>query len=63
MANENPCIDICIFDGQTGWCLGCGQTREEARDWRKMKPYNQKQLLNDLPRRLKKLTDQGKLPL
>ena len=37
---KSPCIDICKFTGPNGWCLGCARTRDEARKWRKLKPYD-----------------------
>ena len=37
---KSPCIDICKFIGPNGWCLGCARTREEARKWKKLKPYD-----------------------
>ena len=37
---KSPCIDICKFIGPNGWCLGCARTRDEARKWKKLKPYD-----------------------
>ncbi|MGG5808865.1 DUF1289 domain-containing protein [Falsiroseomonas sp. CW058] len=34
----NPCIDICRYDDERGWCLGCGMTRHEKKLWKKEKP-------------------------
>ncbi|WP_083464465.1 DUF1289 domain-containing protein, partial [Phaeobacter sp. 11ANDIMAR09] len=36
---KSPCVDVCEFTGPSGWCLGCGRTREECARWKKMKPY------------------------
>ena len=33
----SPCIDVCRFDEETGWCLGCGMTRKDKRVWKKDK--------------------------
>jgi predicted Fe-S protein YdhL (DUF1289 family) len=30
---ESPCVDICVMDGATGWCLGCGRTIDEIASW------------------------------
>ena len=32
---KSPCIDVCKFSGQNGWCIGCGRTREECQKWKK----------------------------
>jgi len=60
MAVKSPCIDICLFDGKTGWCEGCGRTRQETRDWRKLSPYHRKEAERVLPARLKTLTTRQK---
>jgi uncharacterized protein len=54
-ATPSPCIDICRFDGASGWCVGCGRTLEEARRWRKLTPFVKKRALDELPRRLRRL--------
>ncbi|MEC8844368.1 MAG: DUF1289 domain-containing protein, partial [SAR324 cluster bacterium] len=46
--NYSPCINVCEFTGQGDWCLGCGRTRQEARQWKTMKPYARKNLLKEL---------------
>ncbi len=33
----SPCIDICRYEEETGWCLGCGMTKGEKRMWKKEK--------------------------
>ena len=25
----SPCIDVCRFDEETGWCFGCGMARKD----------------------------------
>jgi predicted Fe-S protein YdhL (DUF1289 family) len=52
---DNPCISVCEFDGRTGWCLGCGRTIPEIREWRKLTPYRRTTLLRELPRRVKQV--------
>jgi predicted Fe-S protein YdhL (DUF1289 family) len=49
---DNPCISLCEFDGRTGWCLGCGRTIPEIREWRKLTLYRRTALLRELPRRV-----------
>ena len=55
MKKDNPCISVCQFDGRTGWCLGCGRTIPEIREWRKLTPYRRTALLRELPRRVKQV--------
>ncbi len=52
---KSPCIDVCEFTGPSGWCLGCGRTREECVRWKKMKPYEAKIIEKDLSRRMVKM--------
>ncbi|MCH7862533.1 MULTISPECIES: DUF1289 domain-containing protein [Sphingomonas] len=54
---KTPCVDICAFDGRTGWCRACGRTKEECRAWKKAQPHQQRKIAADLPRRLRKLGD------
>ena len=59
---DNPCISVCEFDGRTGWCLGCGRTIPEIREWRKLTPYRRTALLRELPRRVKQVQTEGQPP-
>ncbi len=52
-SKKSPCIDICIFTGKNGWCLGCARTKEEASKWKKLKPYDIKIMHKILQRRMK----------
>jgi len=51
----SPCIDVCIFESQRGWCLGCGRTRAECRAWKAMPRREQQALLAKLSKRLREL--------
>jgi predicted Fe-S protein YdhL (DUF1289 family) len=55
MAVNSPCVELCAFDGKTGFCTGCYRTREEARGWKKMTDYRRHQILNEKSRRQAKL--------
>ena len=55
--NKTPCVDLCRFEGQKGWCLGCGRTRRECQEWKSLKPYARKQLEAELKRRLVQLKE------
>nr|WP_197978440.1 DUF1289 domain-containing protein [Sphingomonas sp. CFBP 13603] len=56
---KSPCIDICRFDGRTGWCVACGRTQVECRGWRKAARPTLLGIQADLPRRLAKLAARG----
>ena len=30
---ESPCILVCSIDMATGYCFGCGRTRDEIGGW------------------------------
>jgi predicted Fe-S protein YdhL (DUF1289 family) len=55
MAVKSPCIDICVFDGKTGFCVGCLRTRTEACEWKKMTDFRRHQIINDRARREQKV--------
>lgn len=52
---KSPCVDVCRFDGRTGWCVACGRTLDECRKWRKSARPQLMAISADLPRRLTKL--------
>jgi len=61
----SPCIDVCRFDPKTGWCLGCGRTLDEARQWQRLQPFHRHRIERELPRRLRRLPRQcpaGEVP-
>lgn len=33
----SPCIDVCRYEEETGWCLGCGMTRKDKKAWKRDK--------------------------
>ncbi|MGP6467464.1 DUF1289 domain-containing protein [Pantoea agglomerans] len=55
MAIKSPCTDVCIFEGPKGWCVGCGRTLKEAREWQKLSPYHRKEIELALPARMKSI--------
>ena len=30
----SPCMKICIFDQESGYCLGCSRTADEDLEWK-----------------------------
>lgn len=49
---ESPCILVCAIDMKTGYCFGCGRTREEIGAWSVMSPENRRVIMDDLSARL-----------
>jgi predicted Fe-S protein YdhL (DUF1289 family) len=51
-AIESPCILVCSIDMKTGYCFGCGRTREEISAWIGMTPQARREVMALLPARL-----------
>ncbi len=49
---ESPCILVCSIDLKTGYCFGCGRTRDEIGSWSTMTPQDRRYVMEDLPARL-----------
>lgn len=52
MTIESPCILVCSIDMKTGYCFGCGRTRDEIGDWMTMTPGERRSVMDILPARL-----------
>jgi predicted Fe-S protein YdhL (DUF1289 family) len=55
MAVKSACVELCQFDGKTGFCTGYLRTLAEAREWKKMTDHRRHQIINKRARREKKL--------
>jgi uncharacterized protein len=55
MSIESPCILVCAIDMKTGYCFGCGRTRDEIAGWIMMSPDNRHSIMASLPARLSTL--------
>ena len=55
-AIETPCIKICVVDPETGFCIGCGRTRNEIAGWLGMVPGERRTVMNALSERVATLT-------
>ncbi|MCO6052160.1 DUF1289 domain-containing protein [Mesorhizobium sp. RP14(2022)] len=51
-AIESPCILVCSIDMKTGYCFGCGRTRDEISAWLKMTVEERRAVMGELPARL-----------
>lgn len=54
---KSPCVNICEFVGPNGWCIGCGRTRAECQQWKKMRPYKQQILRTTLKKRMAQMIE------
>lgn len=51
-AMESPCILVCSIDMKTGYCFGCGRTRDEISAWISMTLEQRRTVMAELPARL-----------
>lgn len=51
-AIESPCILVCAIDLATGYCFGCGRTRDEIAAWLTMTAAERRAVTAELPARL-----------
>lgn len=49
---ESPCIAVCVMDGPTGLCRGCGRTIGEISQWAAMTHAERRRIMDALPARL-----------
>ncbi|PZM13052.1 DUF1289 domain-containing protein [Rhizobium tubonense] len=49
---QTPCILVCSIDMKTGYCFGCGRTREEIGEWTLYSNEQRSQIMEALPARL-----------
>lgn len=55
---KRPCISVCEFDEDTGWCLGCGMSKPERKAWKRVPGYRGA-ILQNLSARLAALAAEG----
>lgn len=48
----SPCILVCSIDMKTGYCFGCGRTRDEIAGWMEFSDTERLGLMEILPARL-----------
>jgi predicted Fe-S protein YdhL (DUF1289 family) len=48
----SPCENICVVDGPSGLCRGCGRSLAEIERWTKYSDAERAQVLAELPKRL-----------
>ncbi len=57
MQIESPCQKVCSLEPETGYCLGCGRSREEIKIWRSTDQAVRDEILEKLPQRLQTLKE------
>lgn len=51
-AIESPCILVCSIDMATGFCHGCGRTRDEIGAWTLYSSEQRRQIMDTLSDRI-----------
>lgn len=49
---ESPCILVCSIDMKTGFCFGCGRTKDEIALWTSYTDAERREIMAVLPARL-----------
>jgi predicted Fe-S protein YdhL (DUF1289 family) len=57
---ETPCINVCLLDGPSGLCIGCGRSGDEIAGWADMTPADRRAIMDILPERWERLERQKK---
>ena len=57
---KTPCVKVCVVDGQSGHCLGCGRNLGEIARWARFSDAERDLVLADLPARIDALKAAGK---
>lgn len=55
MMVPSPCTKVCEIHVASGWCLGCGRSRDEIADWLYTGDAEKRAILARLPARLRGL--------
>lgn len=50
---SSPCIKICVVDGATGLCFGCGRTLPEIAKWGSLSEDERLAIMAGLPERMR----------
>ncbi len=53
---ETPCVKVCVVDPDSGFCIGCGRTRNEIGSWLGLTPSGRREVMAELPERVASLT-------
>jgi uncharacterized protein len=53
---ETPCIQVCVVDPVSGYCIGCGRSGGEIAGWIGFTPKERSEIMSGLPERLQHMT-------
>jgi uncharacterized protein len=53
---SSPCIKLCVVDGPSGLCAGCGRTLAEIGGWLRFSDDQRRAVMMELPARLAALS-------
>lgn len=53
---QSPCIKLCVMEPDSGFCMGCGRTRDEIASWISLTPSERETVTATLEQRLANLT-------
>jgi predicted Fe-S protein YdhL (DUF1289 family) len=51
---SSPCIKVCVIDGATDLCLGCGRTLPEIASWGRKTEDERLAVMATLPERMQR---------
>jgi predicted Fe-S protein YdhL (DUF1289 family) len=53
---KSPCVKLCVIEPESGFCIGCGRSREEIASWMSYTGAQRDVIMLELPERLTNLT-------
>ncbi len=53
---QSPCVQLCVIEPDSGFCMGCGRTRDEIASWISLAPVQRAAVIAQLDHRLENLT-------
>lgn len=53
---QSPCVKLCVMEPDSGFCMGCGRTRDEIASWISLSPDAREKVTGQLDQRLANLT-------
>jgi len=51
---SSPCIRVCVVDGTTNLCIGCGRTLPEIASWGRKTEDERLAIMGTLPERMQR---------
>lgn len=55
----SPCVNICVLDPVTGYCIGCGRTGDEIARWMGATREERVAIKTQLSERLRNMTSRA----